>query len=85
MMKINGDALRKKAAMVDLISTLYEKVEDARNWDIKTHQGTDEDGNIIWADPENWDDAGWGCLTYREKNDVYEQILKAIEKVAEKI
>lgn len=86
MMKINGDELRKKASMVDLLSAIYDKVEDMRNWDVKTHGGQDEDGNTIWNDPENWDDeSGWNGLTYRQRNDVYEQVMKAIEKIAEKI
>lgn len=82
-MKINGDALRKRAQQIDQFGRIYEIVESNMKWDcMRRSDDVDEGtGDYKYTAPEQEESDG-PYMTDYEKYLVYQEVLKAIEKLA---
>ena len=70
--------LRTKADRVNNLGIIYDKVKDHMKWDaLRYHEKDDEHEESWWTDPEE-DDYNYPLWC------VYNEVLEAIEKLANK-
>lgn len=79
--------VKESAFRIEVLSEIYDTVERQMNWDCLYSEETDENGNMIYISyAKKYQDIEPGSYEERmvKKEKIWNEVLKAIEKLADK-
>ena len=88
--KVDFDAkyenMKSKLDRLEVLKTLYSKIEDAMNWDLRKYHPADDEHESSWFTDyeEEGEDHSWAYERMVREMPVYQEVLDAIAALADK-